>query len=231
MIFPYEIIGDNAVVISEADLQNNYPDCWAYLSLFKEKLEKRSINGTEPKWYQYGRNQSLTKFHKIEKIVFPVLSTTSSYVIDQSNFQFTGGGNGPYYSITSKSAYSIYYLAGLLSHPVLEAMVKSRASEFRGKYYSHGKQFIENLPIKEIDFNDPTEKIVYEQVCSIVKSIIDTKSKLTKIRIYAKQRVMHRKLNRLYIELFSLIDNLYGFTQDDIDCITGENLFVAPMES
>jgi type I restriction-modification system DNA methylase subunit len=231
MIFPYEITDNNAVVISEEDFQNNYPYCWAYLNLFKKDLEKRSINGTEPKWYQYGRSQSLTKFHNKEKIVFPVLSTTSSYVIDKSNFQFTGGGNGPYYSITSDSAYSIHYIAGLLSHPVLEAMVKSRASEFRGDYYSHGKQFIENLPIKEIDFNDTTEKTVYEQICSIVKSIIDTKSKLTEIRIYAKQSVLQRKLNRLYIDLFSLIDNLYGFTQVDIDCITGDNLFLAPIES
>lgn len=231
MIFPYEITGNNAVVISEADLQNNYPDCWAYLNLFKEDLEKRSINGTEPKWYQYGRNQSLTKFHSKEKIVFPVLSTTPSYVIDDSNFQFTGGGNGPYYSITSESEYSIYYLAGLLSHPVLEAMVKSRASEFRGEYYSHGKQFIENLPIQVIDFNNPAEKTAYKQVCSKVKAIIDTKSKLSEIRIYAKQKVMHRKLTRLYNDLFNLINHLYGFTQEDIDCITGDNLFVAPIKS
>lgn len=230
MIFPYETKDDNAVVISEIDFHNNYPDCWNYLNLFKKDLEKRSINGTEPKWYQYGRNQSLTKFYNTEKIVFPVLSTTPSYVIDQSNFQFTGGGNGPYYSITSHSAYSIYYLAGLLSHPVLEAIVKARASEFRGEYYSHGKQFIENLPIKEIDFNNHTEKKVYEKVCSRVKLIIDTKSKLSKISVYVKQRVMHRKLNRLHIELFSLIDDLYCFTEDEIDCITGDNLFIAPME-
>lgn len=230
MIFPYEIVENNAVVISEVDLQSNYPYCWDYLNLFKKDLEKRNINGTEAKWYQYGRNQSLTKFHNTEKIVFPVLSTSPSYVIDQNNFQFTGGGNGPYYSITSNSAYSIYYLAGVLSHPVLEAMVKSRASEFRGKYYSHGKQFIENLPIKKIDFNVSTEKIVYTQICSIVKSIIDTKFKLTTIKIPTKQKIMHRKLNRLYNDLFSQINNLYGFTKDDIECITGENLFVATME-
>lgn len=91
--------------------------------------------------------------------------------------------------------------------------------------------FLRICPIKEIDFNNPIEKTVYEQVCSIVKSIIDTKSKLAKISIYAKQRVMHRKLNRLHTDLFRLIDNLYGFTQDDIDCITGDNLFIASMES
>lgn len=231
MIFPYTIAGDSATVISEADFENDYPDCWTYLNLFKGKLEKRSINGKDPKWYQYGRSQSLTKFHNTDKIVFPVLSQGPSYVIDETNFQFTGGGNGPYYSITSDSNYSIYYIAGLLSHPVLEAMVKSRASEFRGEYYSHGKQFIENLPIKEIDFTDKDQKNAHNAIVKNVKSIIKAKESLNGIKVYAKQRIVQRKINRLYNKLYNQIDALYGFTQDDIDCITGDNLFVAPIES
>ncbi|KJJ39307.1 Eco57I restriction-modification methylase domain-containing protein [Aequorivita vladivostokensis] len=231
MIFPYDIVDGNAHLISDTVLQSNFPDCWAYLNLFKNDLEKRSINGADPKWYQYGRNQSLTKFHNTDKIIFPVLSTSSSYVIDTSNFQFTGGGNGPYYSIVSKSEYSIYYLAGLLSHPVLEAMVKSRASEFRGAYYSHGKQFIENLPIKTIDFNNPLEKRAYNQICCVVKSIIETKNRLDNIKIYANRSVMDRKLNRLYNYLYVRIDHLYGFSNDDIDSIKEKNLFIAPIES
>ncbi|MDX1829266.1 MAG: N-6 DNA methylase [Lutibacter sp.] len=230
MIFPYEIKGDDATVISEANFQNDYPDCWAYLNLFKDKLEKRSTNGKNPKWYQYGRNQSLTKFHNTDKIVFPVLSQEPSYIIDETNFQFTGGGNGPYYSITSNSDYSIYYLAGLLTHPIIEAMVKSRASEFRGEYYSHGKQFIENLPIKEIDFTDNDQKKAYNTIVRTVKSIIKAKQSFNAETGYIKKRVLQRKINRLYNNLFTQIDTLYGFTQEDIECITGDNLFVAPIE-
>lgn len=231
MIFPYEINEDAATVISEEEFQNNYPDCWAYLNLFKDKLEKRSINGNSPKWYQYGRNQSLTKFHSKEKIVFPVLSKEHSYIIDDTNFQFTGGGNGPYYSITSDSNYSIYYLAGLLSHPVLEAMVKSRASEFRGDYYSHGKQFIDNLPIYEIDFTRSDQQKEHDIIVRTVKYIIKTKQRLKGEKVYAKQEVLHRKINRLYNRLFKQIDVFYGFTKEDIECITGDNLFVAPIET
>lgn len=231
MIFPYKIDGDNATVISETDFQKDYPDCWEYLNLFKTELEKRSISGKEPKWYQYGRSQSLTKFHNTDKIVFPVLSRKPSYIIDETNFQFTGGGNGPYYSITSNSEYSIYYLSGLLSHPVLEAMVKSRTSEFRGDYYSHGKQFIENLPIREIDFTDKDQETVHNTIVSTVKSIIKTKQHLNAEKVYAKQKVLHRKINRLYNNLFNHINVLYEFTQEDIDNVTGDNLFVATIES
>lgn len=231
MIFPYTIAGNTAKVISQEELENDYPDCWAYLNLFKDKLETRSINGKDPEWYQYGRSQSLTKFHNTDKIVFPVLSQKPSYVIDETNFQFTGGGNGPYYSIISNSNYSIYYLAALLSHPVLEAMVKSRASEFRGEYYSHGKQFIENLPIREIDFTDKEQKKVHDKIVKTVKSIIKAKQSYSAEKVYAKKQTLHRKISRLTNNLFTQIDALYGFTQEDIDCITGDNLFVAPIES
>ena len=104
-----------------------------------------------------------------KKIIFPVLSTKPSYAIDKVNIQFTGGGNGPYYSIIPNANYSIYYLMGILSHPVLESMIKSRASEFKGKYYSHGKQFIENIPVKVIDFEDKDQVAVYNRIIVLVQ--------------------------------------------------------------
>lgn len=154
MIFPYTIENNEAKLIDEENLERDYPLAWAYLSDNKEVLEKRSLQGSEPKWYQFGRSQSLAKFHDAEKLVWSVLATRSPYVLDTRNLLFTGGGNGPYYGLLNKSNYSLLYFLGILSHPVIESMVKSGASEFRGSYYSHGKQFIEKLPIKKIDFTN-----------------------------------------------------------------------------
>ena len=66
---------------------------------------------------------------------------------------FTGGGNGPFYGIEKKatSQESIFYIQAILNHWLMELLVKSRASTFRGDYYSHGKQFIATLPIFKID--------------------------------------------------------------------------------
>lgn len=153
LIFPYNIVEDKAEVFSEEYFEEHFPLAWTYLNVFKEPLAKRSIKGSrEPKWYQFGRSQSLTKFHETRKLIWPVLSTKPSYICDDNNLQFTGGGNGPYYSLITNTAYSPLFILGILSHPIFEAIVKAGASEFRGDYYSHGKQFIENLPIKKIDF-------------------------------------------------------------------------------
>lgn len=65
---------------------------------------------------------------------------------------FTGGGNGPFYGLQMKqsSQESIFYVQAILNHWLMELLVKSKASTFRGDYYSHGKQFIASLPIYRI---------------------------------------------------------------------------------
>ena len=64
----------------------------SYLSDNKKILERRNLQGRNPKWYQFGRSQSLVKFHNAEKLVWSVLATQPPYVLDTQNLLFTGGG-------------------------------------------------------------------------------------------------------------------------------------------
>lgn len=225
MIFPYNIQGGKAEVFSEQYFLDAYPLAWGYLNEFKDKLSKRSINGSkEPKWYQFGRSQSLTRFHNTPKLIWSVLSTKPGYVFDGDNLQFTGGGNGPYYSLFSKSDYSLFYILGILSHPVIEAMVKSGASEFRGAYYSHGKQFIENLPIRIIDFSKKSDVDLYEGIIKSVGSLIETRQALKEIYITSKRKVLQHKFYLLGRILTEQINLLYGLSEDDVRVIEADEL-------
>ena len=230
IIFPYTIEEDKAEVFSEEHFQNEYPLTWAYLSLFKNALSKRSINGSKnPKWYQYGRSQSLSKFHNTEKLIWPVLSTKPSYILDIENIQFTGGGNGPYYSLVSNSDYSSLYILGMLSHPIFESMVKAGASEFRGAYYSHGKQFLENIPIKIIDFNNPDEKKIHNEVVKAVKQLISTKQSYNEVYIGAKKKILQRKLDFLNNTLISLVNQLYQITDEAMNIVLNNEMFLTDL--
>ena len=138
-----------------------FPGCWEYLNARREKLEDRSITGgpaAEQQWYQYGRSQSLTKFNT-SKIILPVLSIEPRYSYDETNTLITGGGNGPYYMVRVRDGVDIsdHYLLAVLNHPISEAFIRTNTSTFRGGYYSHGKQFIENLPIPIPDEEQRTE--------------------------------------------------------------------------
>jgi len=226
LIFPYTITGDLVKVFSENYFRNSFPLAWSYLSKFKKELKKRSINSIKsPKWYQYGRSQSLNKFHDTAKLIWPVLSTSPSYVYDKNNLQFTGGGNGPYYSLLGNSDYSLFYILGILAHPLFEAMVKAGASEFRGEYYSHGKQFIENIPIKRIDFTDKGQKKRHDLIIKLVQQLIDAKVKLNKTRLTAKKDVLRRKLDFLFNKLICQINMLYEITDTEMRVVMKDEIF------
>ena len=103
-------------------------------------------------------------------------------------------------------------------------MVKSGASEFRGAYYSHGKQFIENLPIRQIDFTKPAEKKLHDEIVKTVKNLIDTKATYNGIYIASKKKIMHHKMNLLFNSLISQINFLYGISLEEMNYVLNDEV-------
>src|SRR5699024_5762448 len=224
MIFPYTVRDDHAELLIEEDIKSNYPLAWPYLNKHKASLEKRNLQGKNTKWYQFGRSQSLVKFHNTPKLIWSVLATGAPYALDNNDLQFTGGGNGPYYALIRKSDYSLLYLLGILSHPLIENMVKSGASEFRGEYYSHGKQFIENLPIRNIDFTKLDEVEKYNTIVKTVDNLIKTKSKLKKVKYGSRLTVLRRKEHVLSGQLVHVINQLYQISDEEFETVMNDKM-------
>ena len=230
MIYPYVNVGGQATLLPEDILQDRYPLTWAYLNRHRAKLVKRSISGPkdpatrEPFWYQFGRSQNLSKFISAPKLLFPVLSQRPKYVYDESNMQFTGGGNGPYYSIVGRANYSLLYIMAILSHPVFEGMVKARASEFNGEYYSHGKQFIQDLPIWRIDFNSAAERSQHDEIVRTVTRLIDAKARARATSISADKAVHNRNAARLERQMRAQVGALYGLTDGDVSTVAEDEI-------
>ncbi|RCR71256.1 Eco57I restriction-modification methylase domain-containing protein [Larkinella punicea] len=225
LLFPYSISAAGAELMDEATLQTTYPYGWAYLVHHRQQLEKRSINGSKkPKWYQYGRSQSLTKFHQAPKLIWSVLSLQAAYAYDDQNSLFTGGGNGPYYAILQTSDYSLYYILAILSHPLWEAMIKAGTSPFRGGYYSHGRQFVESLPIHTIDFANPDQRAVHDAIVMEARQMIDTQKTFDTLKNPLKRDVLKRKLTFIRARLIQLVDDLYGITHADKQVVANDEL-------
>lgn len=237
MIYPYRTVAGQAVLLDEATMQRDYPLGWAYLSYYRTELEKRDIGGAldpltgKPYWHQYGRTQSLGKFDNTPKLLFPVLSTEPKYVYDTDNIRFTGGGSGPYNSIISTSQYSLFYLMGILSHPVFEGLVKSRTSEFSGGYYSHGKQFIKDLPIRRINFTLPADQALHDALVQTVQGLITDTALLKVTPMPANKQVIRRKLSRLHEQMLAQVDQLYGLSATDRAIVTGDELLYGPLNT
>lgn len=213
IIFPYQNIDGKVKLYTYDEMKQFYPKCLAYLETFKDELNRRSIQKREEaNWYQYGRSQSIKRFASGEHLIWAVLSTKGNYVYDKSQITFTGGGNGPFYGIEKKNdtILSLFYIQALLNHWLLEQIVKSKASTFRGGYYSHGKQYIAKLPIYDINFDNPVEKDIHDNIVLKVKSMMH----LTEQRNSMKTKEQREIINRMIIEeekkLNIMIGELYG---------------------
>jgi len=219
IIYPYELVTNangvtRARLLQPKELKANFPGCWAYLKARRKELEKRNITGgveAERQWYQYGRSQSLTKFDR-PKIILPVLSVEPRYSFDEANTMFTGGGNGPYYMVRAREERDVseLYLLALLNHPFTEALIRTNTSTFRGGYYSHGKQFIENLPIPM-----PPEEQRAEIEISVA-SLIRALDAWAAARTPRERRRRNREAVDLRAEIESRVSALYGLSATDM---------------
>jgi len=219
IIFPYTIEGRRARLYSSDEMQTRFPQCWGYLNAHRAALEQRSIQGGTPEtWYRYGRSQSLTKFDGAPKLIWPVLSLEARYACDDQDIIFTGGGNGPYYGLRPlpETALSIHYLQAVLAHPVIEAMVQAIGSPFRGGYWSHGKQFVKDLPIRQIDFTNGDEKAAHDRIVDLVKTLIQATERAATATVPIQRQQAKQQAQRLRQAVERQIGDLYGITKADL---------------
>lgn len=219
MIFPYVLTdtdkGVKANLIQPKELKQQFPGCFAYLTARKQELEARNITGgieSERQFYQFGRSQSLVKFNT-PKIVLPILSKGPRYAYDESNIVCTGGGNGPYYMVRATNPdLSDLYLLAVLNHPILEGFIRTNTSPFQGGYYSHGKQFIENLPLP---IPTKAEKKKIEQLVQSLMAALNNSSARTPHAITLRDR----ECDRLRKEIEDSITKIFGVTDEELEII------------
>ena len=213
IIFPYINCEGKPQLIDISIMRSQFPKALEYLSAFRKELDKRNMpNRTEDTWYAYGRSQSLKRFISNEHLIWPVLSLESNYVYDDELVVFTGGGNGPFYGIEMKPdvSESIFYVQAVLNHWLMELLVRETASTFRGGYYSHGKQFIEKLPIYRIDFCNPDEKEAHDNIVKKVHTIERLKAEMQTAQTSSSKETLRRSADAALRELSYMIDQLYG---------------------
>lgn len=176
MIFPYEIIEGKPTIIPISRLREEAPMGYEYFMSIRQILSQRSMGSktTEENWHRFGRSQSLSRFCGSPHIVWTVMSLEPKYELDRSgDTLFTGGGNGPYYGLEMKdtATESIEYLLASLCYNFTETLIRSCTSVFGNNYYSHGKQFVADVPIRRINFDDPSERAKHDEIKNLVTKV------------------------------------------------------------
>jgi hypothetical protein len=211
-------------LISEEEFVSQYPNTWTYLEANNDVLRGREkAKWNHSKWYAFGRSQNLTQMDT-PKLIVQVISKTGRYAYDNTGLYFTGGGNGPYYGIRwadANNSHSLHYLQGLLASRLLDFYLHQISSPFRGGYWSYGKRFIEQIPIRTIDFSNAKDKNSHDRMVTLVDSMLSFNKQLAAARTTHEQTLLQRQIEATDGQIDALVYELYGLTEEEIGIVEG----------
>jgi adenine-specific DNA-methyltransferase len=224
VLFPYKITNGKAWLIPEKEMKKDFPKTWDYLVTNKSLLSSREHGKFKASgWYQlYPKN--LERWEQ-PKIMLPYMVTRLSAFYDEENLYFVNVTTGGFGVVTQEGHGSMKYVTGLLNSTLLDWYLKRVATGFHGGYFAANKQYIEQIPIRTINFSDPADKARHERMVALVERMLDLNKKKHSV---PQSGISPSELDRLDREISStdaaiddLVYELYDITDEERKIIEG----------
>ena len=220
VLFPYRINGGKVHLLTEDELTMNYPKAFEYLRSNQRYLsdrEKGRFRGVG--WYGYGRVQNIDLM-LLSKILVPDIADRSSFALDENgSYAFTSG-----YGITLRNAVaeSPKYILGLLNSNALDFFLKRVSTPLRGGFFRYFTQFVEQLPIRTINFSNPTDKSRHDRVVELVEQMLSLHKRLANARIPRDKTILQQLIDATDRQIDRVVYELYGLTEEEIRMVEGK---------
>ncbi len=201
-------------------MKKRFPETLKYLTAYYDELKPRQVDvtgvrdvpgATKDTWYQYGRDQGLTAFNNKKKIIVGILSKNPLYLYDENNLVIASGGTAGYCGIESKvnSQYSLEYLQAYLAHPRTDYILSLMASDFEGDYYARGTNVLNRIPIKILDFTNPSQKALHDEIVVKAQMVYKLNAVIENSSGLKRTTPLERRVSHLLDEIFELINEVY----------------------
>jgi predicted type IV restriction endonuclease len=214
VIIPYELIKGRMEYIPETEMRIRFPNTYNYFLKNKDILqlrERKRMRG--PFWYGYVYPKNLEIMSK-RKILVPDIADRASFALDkEGQFAFTSG-----YAITLKREVpeTDLYILGLLNSKLLDFFLKRISTTLRGGYFRYFTQYIEQLPIRTIDFTDKADKRRHDRMVSLVETMLELNKKVAEMKAGHERTVVGRQIAATDRQIDQLVYELYGLTDEEI---------------
>jgi len=201
-----------------------YPAIEQHLSNFKERLMPRPKNwkgnawkGRKPGSYQWYEIQDTIDYYaefERPKIMLPDISIRGNFTIDNE---------GRYHCVNT--AYIILssdkYLLGILNSALITFYYKNISSTYRGGYLRFIYQYLEQLPIRTIDFSNPDDKKSHDKMIKLVEQMLALHKQLSTAKTDHDKTMLKRQITATDHQINQLVFELYGLTEEEIEIIEG----------
>lgn len=214
IIFPYEINGDKAELLSEEKLQTSFPKTYKYLSANRLNLEKRKQFKT---WFSYSAPRNLV-LHDSAQMVVPLLANRGLFTLLPEHLKgklcpMASGG----FTITLDKNCKLKpeYVLALLNSKLLFWKLENMSNVFRGGWITCTKQYLGALPIRTINFSNPLEIKAHDQIVEVAGKLLEAKKLLANAHTDKDKQFYEHLCNSLDWQIDDLIYNLYNLSEKD----------------
>lgn len=201
-----------------------YPAILKHLEIYKDRLKPKPNNwpsgkawgGRKPGSYQwYEIQDSIDYFEEFEKekIILPAIVNKSTATNDKEAFYSNDK--------TSIISSSELYLIAILNNPLINWIFKRIASTKQGGYFEQKPVYIEKLPIRTIDFDNPDDKAMHDQMVTLVERMLDLNKRLPEAKTPHDKTSLERHIASTDSEIDRLVYRLYDLTPEEIAIVEG----------
>ena len=190
-----------------------------YLKLHRKELEERAAyKRGDCEWWQY--TWPLHKeCYKKDRLLCPYLATGNRFAIDTSQ-RFIGLTDTTVLFENGQPE-DLRYLMGLLNSRLLTFRFKTIGKLKSGGILEYFWNSISKLPIKRIDFSNPSEKAKHDKMVSLVERMLTLHKDKAAVRLAQEKDMLEQEIEGLDAQIDRLVYALYGLTEDEIALVEG----------
>jgi len=90
---------------------------------------------------------------------------------------------------------------------------------FRGGWLSANRQFLSQLPIRTIDFSDPTDKARHDRMVGLVETMLKLHKRFAAAKTSHEKIAIQRQIDATDKQIDQLVYKLYGLTDKEIKIV------------
>ncbi|MDE2775679.1 MAG: Eco57I restriction-modification methylase domain-containing protein [Chloroflexota bacterium] len=221
ILFPYSVEDEKATLIPFNHLEERFPLTADYLLRNRETLERRERGKfRDENWYRFGRNQNLGIQERV-KLCIPRLVERLYMSFDEHGEYYLDNVDVCGVNIKPKFAsYDNRFFLGLLNSTLLRWYFPFVSAPFRGNWLSANRQFLSQLPICTIDFDNSDDVQIHNAIVKLVDEMLDLHKQLTGLTGEGR-RINEALIATVDSEIDALVYRLYGLSDDEVAIVEG----------
>jgi adenine-specific DNA-methyltransferase len=124
--------------------------------------------------------------------------------------------------IAKDQKYNLNYFLGIINSKLLDYYYSIMNPEKGEALAEVKKDHVEQLPIKPIDFSNPTEKQTHDKLVSLVDQMLGTQKQFHEVKSDSDKKMFKMKIDMIDRQIDEMVFNLYGLSEEEIRIVEGE---------